>query len=128
MTREAFERLVTEEFSVAVPKEFRDKIENVAFLIEEEPSPATRTEEGLTLTETLLGLYRGIPTTARGGYYGVGSTLPDTITLFQHPIEEVAKEEGKEVRQVIRETIWHEVAHHFGYNERQIRGREEKQH
>ena len=126
MTLEAFEKLISEEFPLAVPREFQDKIQNVAFLAEDEPSPALRKEQGLARNQTLLGLYRGIPATARGDYYGVGATLPDTITLFQKPIEGAAQESGKDVRQVIRETIWHEVAHHFGYDERQIRGREQK--
>ena len=126
MTREEFEKLVEEEFPKAVPEQFRDKIQNVAFLIEDEPSQALRKQEGLGRNETLLGLYHGIPATSRGDYYGVGSTLPDTITLFQKPIEELAKERNKDVRHVIRETIWHEVAHHFGYDERQIRGREQR--
>jgi predicted Zn-dependent protease with MMP-like domain len=126
MTREEFERLVAEEFPGAVPEQFRDKIQNVAFLTEDEPSQALRQQEGLARNETLLGLYRGIPATARGDYYGVGPTLPDTITLFQKPIEAAAKERGVDVRQMIRETIWHEVAHHFGFDERQIRGREQK--
>ncbi len=126
MTREEFEKLIGEEFPKAIPEKFRGTIKNVAFLIEDEPSQALRKQEGLGRNETLLGLYHGIPATARGDYYGVGSTLPDTITLFQKPIEEIAKERNKDVRHVIRETIWHEVAHHFGYGEQQIRGREQK--
>ena len=124
MTREAFEELVADEFPRAIPEKFRHAIENTALLIEDEPAPALRQEEHLGPHETLLGLYRGIPATARGDNYGVGSTLPDTITLFQKPIEAAALEEHADVRRVIRETIWHEVAHHFGYDERQIRGRE----
>ena len=126
MTKEAFEQLAAEEFPKAIPEKFRHLMHNVAFLIEDEPSQALRKQERLGRNETLLGLYHGIPATARGDYYGVGGTLPDTITLFQKPIEESALQEDKDVRQVIRETIWHEVAHHFGYDERQIRGREKK--
>ena len=126
MTKDAFETLVAEEFPKAIPEKFRALMQNVALLIEDEPSQALRKEEGLRRNETLLGLYHGIPATARGDYYGVGATLPDTITLFQKPIEESALEEGADVRQVIRDTIWHEVAHHFGFDERQIRGREKK--
>lgn len=126
MTRDAFEQLVAEEFPNAIPEKFRAMIQNVALLIEDEPSQALREQEKLGKNETLLGLYHGIPATARGDYYGVGATLPDTITLFQKPIEESALEDGTDVRQVIRDTIWHEVAHHFGYDEHQIRGREKK--
>jgi predicted Zn-dependent protease with MMP-like domain len=124
MTREEFEQLVATEFPLAVPERFQHLIQNVAFLVDAEPSAELRAQEGLQPGETLLGLYHGVSVTARGDNYGIGGTLPDTITLFQKPIEEVAKEEAKEVGQVIRETIWHEVAHHFGYDEKQIRERE----
>src|SRR3989344_7592419 len=123
MTREEFEQLVVEEFPKSIPEKFRNKIQNVALLIEAEPSQMVREQEDLGHNETLLGLYQGIPATARGGQYGVGATLPDSITLFQQPIEEAAREEGTDVLRVIRDTIWHEVALHFGYDEYQIRGR-----
>jgi predicted Zn-dependent protease with MMP-like domain len=126
MDRNEFERLVEEEYANAIPEKFRDLIHNVALLVEDEPDGATRMEEGLGPHETLLGLYRGIPATARGDHYGVGSTLPDTITLYMLPILEEAAAMSQDVRQVIRETIWHEVAHHFGYDEGQVRGREAK--
>lgn len=125
MTREEFEKIVEEEFPRAVPAKFHHLIHNVGFLVEDEPSRETRREQGLHPNETLLGLYRGVPHTARGDFYGVGATLPDTITLYQRPIEYEAGVAG-DVRKVIRETIWHEVAHYFGYDEEQVRGREEK--
>ncbi len=124
MPREEFEQLVAEEFPTAVPEDFRDKIKNVAFLIESEPSQELRLEEGLGPFETLLGHYRGIPHTARGDFYGMGATMPDTITLFQFPIEQAALQDGASVRQVIRDTIWHELAHHFGMDESAVRRRE----
>jgi len=152
MTRQEFEKLIEEEFPKAVPEKFHALLKNVAFLAEQEPSAHVRKEEGLAEGETLLGLYHGVPHTARGDYYGVGGTLPDTITLYQGPIEEEAAEleareqavaEGKSwpsgperplsqaaselyIRKVIRETIWHEVAHYMGYDEHQVRGREDK--
>lgn len=162
MTRDEFEKLVAEEFPDAVPEDFRPKISNVAFLIEDEPSRELRLEEGLHPNETLLGHYRGVPHTARGDYYGVGATLPDTITLFQFPIEDealelaiaqgwrgetsIAQADGPSIanfqqeimragqatppeayiRQVIRDTIWHEVAHHFGMDESAVRRREDE--
>ena len=129
MTRDEFETLVAEEFPGAIPEQFRNKIKNVAFLIEDMPSEALRVEEGLGPYETLLGHYRGIPHTARGDYYGMGATLPDTITLFAIPILELAHELGGtevEVRKVIRDTIWHEVFHHFGADESAVRKREKE--
>lgn len=125
MTREVFEKLVEEGF-LLIPEKFRDRIRNVALLVEDEPSEEVRRLEDLGEWETLLGLYQGIPNTARGDTYGMGPTLPDTITLFQLPIEEAAREDGEDVRNVIAETIWHEYAHYFGMDEDEVRFREEK--
>ncbi len=125
MTREEFEQLIGEEFEAAIPEQFRSHIKNVGFLVEDEPDEETRTLEGLGPSETLLGLYRGIPYPARGDWYGMGTTMPDTITLYQKPIEEEALHEGGDIRKVIRETIWHEVAHLFGMDEHQVRRRED---
>ena|SRR3989338_3666505 len=123
MRRSEFEALVREGYA-QLPEWVRGKIKNVALLTEDEPEEETRSEEGLEHDETLLGLYCGIPQTARGEGYGVGATLPDTITLYQKPIEEAALEEGIDVKKVIADTIWHEFAHHFGMDESQVRARE----
>lgn len=132
MTHEEFEKIVAEEFERAIPEKFRPHIKNVAFLIEDEPNEEIRRLEGLQEGETLLGHYHGIPMPARGEWYGLGATMPDTITLYRLPhLEEAAElvarfnlatEEA--MRRVVRETIWHEVAHHFGMDEHEVRGRE----
>lgn len=127
MNRDEFHMLVAEEFPNAIPERFRGKIKNLAFLVEEEPSLAIREEEKLRPGDTLLGLYRGVPHTERGDSYGVGGILPDTITLFQLPIEILANELGggkENIRKVVRDTIWHEVAHYFGMDEPEVRRRE----
>ncbi len=115
MTREEFEKIVEEEFPRAVPEKFHNLIANVGFLVEDEAPGGD-----------LLGLYQGIALTARGDHYGVGPTLPDTITLYQKTIELHAHEVGLPVAQVIRETIWHEVAHYFGFDEDQVQDREQR--
>ena len=125
MTREEFEKLVQEGF-LLIPEKFRTKIKNVALLVEDEPSEEIRAQEELEEGETLLGLYQGIPNTARGDSYGVGETIPDTITLYRLPIEEAACEDVEDIRKVIAETIWHEYAHYFGMNEDEVQLREEK--
>lgn len=107
----------------AVPEKFRDKVKNIAFLIEDEPSDEVRKEEGLSDEETLLGFYQGVPQTERGDSYGVGITLPDTITLYQKPIEEAGEGDPVKIREEIRETIWHEVAHHFGLEHKEMERR-----
>ena len=134
MERNEFEKLVEEGFE-RLPQWVREKIKNVAVLIEDEPSEEDRKREGLDEHETLLGLYKGIPLSARGEYYGVGMTMPDTITLYQLPIEDAAGEElsrsnldnrayQEVVKKIVAETIWHEFAHHFGMNEEEVRRRE----
>ena len=125
MRRTEFEKLVAEGFE-RLPEWVRAKIKNVALLAEDEPSHEDREAEGLADDETLLGLYKGIPLSARGEQYGVGMTMPDTITLYQLPIEEAAAEDGKDVRDVVADTIWHEFAHHFGMDEHEVREREAK--
>lgn len=125
MPRNNFEQLVEEGFA-RLPEWVRQRIKNVAVLIEAEPSKEERREQGLGEDETLLGLYKGVPLSERGSYYGVGETLPDTITLYQKPIEIAAEEDGKDVRDVVAETIWHEFAHHFGMDEGEVRSRERR--
>jgi predicted Zn-dependent protease with MMP-like domain len=125
MPRIEFEKLVAEGFE-RLPQWVREKIRNVALLIEDEPSKEDRELQGLHEEETLLGLYKGIPLSERGEHYGVGPTMPDTITLYQEPIEQAAEEDRKDVRDVVAETIWHEYAHHFGMDENEVQLRERK--
>jgi len=135
MESKEFEKLVEKGYE-QLPQWVRKKIKNVAVLVEDEPSQDDREAEGLGDDETLLGLYKGIPLSARGEGYGVGMTLPDIITLYQIPIEDEAKEELENmdtpcpyfeaVKKVVAETIWHEFAHHFGMDEHEVRKREQR--
>jgi len=133
MTDEEFEQLIDEAFE-KLPQWVRDKIANVAVLMEDEPSAETRAEVGLKDDETLLGYYHGVPLTARGDLYGVGMTLPDTITIYKEPTLDMADEEcppeatndefREHVRRIVADTVWHEFAHHFGMDEHEVRERE----
>ena len=125
MTRDTFEKLVEEGF-LRLPEWVREKIKNVALLVEDEPSQEVREREHLGQDETLLGYYQGTPLSERGEMYGVGVTLPDTITIYIKPTLEMAEDEGKEVAHIVADTIWHEFAHHFGMNENEVRGREKE--
>ncbi len=123
MTQEEFEKHVEDGY-LRLPKWVRDKIQNVALLVEDEPSEEVREREQLGTDETLLGYYQGIPLLHRGEQYGVGMTMPDIITLYKIPILEVAESDGKSVEEVVSETIWHEFAHYFGMEEDEVRHRE----
>ena len=125
MQREEFEKLVEKGYE-ALPDWVRAKIRNVALLIEDEPSAAERRVQGLRRGETLLGLYKGVPLSQRGDSYGMGMVLPDTITVYQKPIEEAAEEENQAIEKIVADTIWHEFAHHFGMDEHEVRSREDK--
>lgn len=119
MPREEFEKLVGEGF-LAIPEKFRSQLKNVAFLVEDEPSKEVREQEGLLEGETLFGLYTGIPATARGDNYGVGMTMPDTITIYQHPIEGEAEGDYEYLKELVFGTVWHEVAHYLGLDEEEV--------
>lgn len=128
MSEEEFNRIAAEEWA-RIPERFAVLVRNVALLVEDEPDEAARTEEHLEVNDTLLGIYRGVPNTERGAEYGIGGTLPDTITLYRLPILKEADDRADDwgadsVRRVIRETIWHEVGHYFGHDEPSIEERE----
>ncbi len=134
MDEQDFENIASEEF-LNVPERFTTRISNVALLVEDVPSDSTRKEEKLTNQQTLLGLYRGVPLSLRGSGYGVGDTLPDTITLYRGPIIMQAHEYLNEhescilsdaIRITVRETLWHEIGHAFGLHEETVDMREEQ--
>lgn len=115
-----FEELVAEGVK-AIPEKFRLRLENVAILVEEEPTLEQRKKLKLRRDHDLFGLYEGIPQTKRGpNYFGV---LPDKITIFRGPILAHARDDA-EAAIIVRDTVWHEIAHHFGMDERTVRKRE----
>ena len=93
-----------------LPKIYRDKIDNIAFIVEDIPTPEQRVKLELASNQTLFGLYEGIPLPQRQGSLKV---IPDKITIFQLPIESVVNDMAGLYDQVAR-TVWHEVAHYFG--------------
>ena len=122
MTRAEFERLVREAV-LLIPKRFRREMENLALVVETEPSPQLLQEMEIEPPDSLYGLYQGVPLPERP--WGFGNALPDRITLFQRPIEEDC-EDDDEVRAMIGETLIHEVGHYFGLSEEEIEAIEEQ--
>jgi len=117
MVNEAdFEKLVQEGID-SIGERFLGLLNNVAIVIADEPSSAQQQLMRLDRYSTLLGLYEGIPQTARDrGYFGV---LPDKITIFRGPILAAAGNPA-EVRTLAAETVRHEIAHHFGMDEGRV--------
>lgn len=100
-----------------IPKRFRAEMKNLALVVEDEPGVELLREMEIEPPDSLYGLYQGTPLTERAA--GHGNVLPDMITLFQRPIEEDCEDED-EVRDVIGETLIHEVGHYFGLSEEEI--------
>lgn len=112
---EEFEKLVGEGID-AIDEKFLQKLKNVEIVIEDDPTPQQL--EKLKLRGALLfGLYEGIPQTKREQY---GQVLPDKITIFKNPIER-AFQNPEDIKKAVKDTVWHEIAHHFGMDEHQVR-------
>jgi predicted Zn-dependent protease with MMP-like domain len=122
MTRSEFRDLVDEALET-IPQRFRDAMQNIAIVVDDEPTPEQLESVEIEPPDTLLGLYEGIPLPER--QWAHGNTLPDKITLFQRPIEESSDDEDDLVV-CIGETLIHEIGHYFGLSEEEIEEIEEK--
>ncbi len=111
LTMEEFEGLVSQALD-ELPEGLAGHISNLGVVVEEDP-PRDILDEDEDSAD-LLGLYEGVPLTERdSGYSGF---LPDRITLFKKNLEQAA-EGPDDLKQMVRETVIHEVAHHFGIND-----------
>ena len=116
MTRKEFRRLVTEVLET-LPAEFASRLDNVEIVVEDEPTDEQIRRAGLDpRDDTLFGLYEGIPLEARGQDY---AALPDKISIFYRPIVETCTS-TPEIRNEIRTTVLHEVAHFFGIDDEDL--------
>jgi len=122
MERDEFEKL-TEQAVLELPIHIREKMNNVEILVEDEPSQEQLRKSKISSRHLLLGLYEGVPQNVWGR--GFGNMLPDKITIFQKAIESCTNSKEELVR-LIKDTVWHEIGHHFGFNEREIRLLEKK--
>jgi len=113
LKRERFEQIVAEAMQ-QLPPRFREAIDNVAIRVQDAPTRAQLRDWDIDPDEILLGIYVGIPLTERTTNYNL--VAPDLIYLFQRSIEEECENED-EMREVIRHTLFHEVAHYFGIDD-----------
>jgi predicted Zn-dependent protease with MMP-like domain len=95
-----------------IPWRFRRQMDNVAIVVEQEPR-----------RPGLLGLYEGRPLASRSVFEGFA--MPDKITIFQGPHERLAGTRAQ-LEQMVADTLWHEIAHHFGMDEVQVRRAERR--
>lgn len=105
----------------ALPQRYQAKLNNVVIVAEDDPSDDQRRKLHLQEGSTLFGLYEGIPLTRRGGNYS--GVLPDKITIFKNPTEARVDSEAA-LKEQIRHTVWHEVAHYYGLDHIDIHARE----
>ena len=117
MSEAQFADLVVEALE-ALPPAIRSWLENVEVLVEDWPTRRQLADVGVGSRLGLLGLYEGVPQTARGGHYGM--VLPDRVTVFRRPILAMCRGED-EVRQQVARTVAHELAHHFGIDDDRLR-------
>jgi predicted Zn-dependent protease with MMP-like domain len=110
-----FKQLMNEAMAT-LPKSHVGRLENVALLLEEDVDQATRERMNLQPGVTLFGLYQGVPLAYRQGQT---MQLPDTITLYKLPILSSVRT-MEELKDRIRRTLWHEIAHYFGLNHTDI--------
>ena len=118
MDAQTFEQLVAQALD-DLPAPLRRQIKNVAIVVEDYADDGILEMADVEDAMGLYGFYHGIPLTARTHEYGM--VLPDVIYLFRQPILALCAN-SDEVRQEIRRTLWHEIAHYFGIDEEQLKG------
>jgi predicted Zn-dependent protease with MMP-like domain len=113
---EEFQRLIDQALG-ELPGEHVKNISNVAILYESEPTPEQRQKLQLRHDQSLLGLYEGVPLSQR---QGMTRLYPDKITLFKQPLQWQAATTD-ELKENIKHTLWHEIAHYYGLDHDKIR-------
>ena len=101
-----------------LPRHFREQLRNVEFVVEERPSAELLSAEGLDPEfDSLYGIYQGVPLPERSALDP--PLLPDKITIFAEPLLEDFPEPA-DLREEIRLTVLHEIAHYFGMDEEEV--------
>jgi predicted Zn-dependent protease with MMP-like domain len=123
VSRDQFEQLVGQALD-SLPLRFASLVDNVTVQVREAPDRETIERLGLDPSHsTLFGLYTGVPLERRGGWYG--NVLPDVIVLYRQPLMAACRSAADLVRQV-QLTLLHEIGHHFGFSDAQMRAWEEE--
>ena len=112
LTDEEFDALITRAMD-ELPQQYIQGLENVAIVMEDEPTEEQKIKMKMRENMILLGLYEGIPLPQRGSGYTF--VLPDKITLFKHSILRVVRSD-EELFEQVKRTLWHEIAHYYGLN------------
>jgi predicted Zn-dependent protease with MMP-like domain len=117
LTPEVFEGLVHQALE-DLPSRYKQLMDNVAVVVEEEPPPEVLEELGLESPDDLLGLYSG---TAVGSesFFDPAGALPARISIYREPILRLCRSRTEVIREV-RDTVVHEIGHHFGLDDHEM--------
>ncbi|MFO7917493.1 MAG: metallopeptidase family protein [Anaerolineae bacterium] len=116
LSEEQFEKIVAQALD-DMPAWISYRVQNLAVVIHPWPTPR-QIQKSQKEGKMLLGLYEGIPLTRRG--HGYRLVPPDRITLFQQPLQRIARDE-EDLERLIRRTVIHEIGHHFGLSEKDLK-------
>jgi predicted Zn-dependent protease with MMP-like domain len=115
MDRRRFARLVQRALD-ELPPEYRDRLDGVAIVVKWRPTAADLRAGRVPLGHTLFGLYQGVPLPLQGS---MEPLLPAKITIFQQPLEAACPDIAA-LREQVKRTVWHEIAHHFGISDERL--------
>jgi predicted Zn-dependent protease with MMP-like domain len=110
---EEFDELITRALA-RIPEPFASRLGSVAVVIDDEATPEQLASVG---ARGLFGLYQGVPRTTYGADW---AQVPSKITIFRRPIEAYFRDPAARAR-AVEETVFHEVAHHFGISDARLR-------
>jgi predicted Zn-dependent protease with MMP-like domain len=116
LSRKRFEQLVGDALR-GIPDDLRRALENIEVVVEDWPTDAQLAEAEIGPDDLLFGLYQGTPLPDRSPMQPYA--LPDIITIFQGPLQEECDSED-EIREEVRRTVVHEIAHYFGFDEARL--------
>lgn len=114
--RAKVERVIWEALE-GLPPLLRRKMENVEIILEDWPEADLSKEMGLSSRYDLLGLYQGVPRPERD--FHCNAVLPDTITIFQGPIEDLCRNE-RDLKKQVKAVLYHEIGHFYGFTEEEL--------
>ena len=117
ITFSQFEALV-EEALADLPEEIIQHMDNVAITIADWPSPSELKRAGVDHPSRLFGFYEGVPLPQRGRHYNL--VPPDRIIIYRRPLLQACRTIAA-LREQLRRTVVHEIAHHFGMSETRLR-------
>ena len=97
-----------------LPEPFASRLDSVAIVIDDEATPEQLASVGAA---GLFGLYQGVPRTVYGAE---GAPVPSKITLFRQPLERAFRNPER-LAAAVEDTLFHEIAHHFGISDNRLR-------